>query len=440
MMNSPSHKVSSDIVAACVNDVAFALYPELSTRGNQIFSPLGIYCVLRMLYEGARGETRRALSRWLGHESRSPAPADLRRLLDKLESLARLTDDEARELEDAGRRRRQFEQSGQWDRFLKDAGRARQQLEQSGQWDRLLDNMFGNATADDVRLHLSVANGIWIQKGYAYNADFLETIHAMIEAETATLDFAGHPSEACEAINAWVAERTHGRIGSMLSPNQVAPLTRAIVGNALYFKAKWQDEFHESKRGHFYLLDGTRVETQMMVGEFGGLNYVQQPDFWAVELPYYRRPISMVLLVPNSQGEDALAALERQMSSRWSEILDARAQWNAVILTMPQFKVRGSHSLSSTLSPLGLNAIFAPGADFSGISDEPGFAVDEILHDAYISVDQYGTEAAAATLAMTLGFTPRAQVPLTIDRPFLFLVSDKSSGVILFLGRFEKPE
>lgn len=439
MMNSPSHKVSSDLVAACVNDAAFALYPELSTRGNQIFSPLGIYCVLRMLYEGARGETRRALSRWLDHESRSAAPADLRLLLDKLESLARLTDAEARQLEDTGRARRQFE-SGQGDGFLKDAVRARQQLEQSGQWDRLLDNMFGNATADDVRLHLSVASGIWIQKGYACNADFLETIHAMIAAEMATLDFAGHPSEACEAINAWVAELTHGRIGSMLSPDRVSPLTRAIVGNALYFKARWEEKFPNSKRGHFYLLDGTRVETQMMVGEFWGLNYVQQPDFWAVELPYYRRPISMVLLVPNSQGEDALAALERQMSSRWGQILDARAQRNTVILTMPQFKVHGSHSLGR-LSSLGLNAIFAPGADFSGISDEPGFAVDEILHDAYISVDQYGTEAAAATLAATMGARlPREQVALTIDRPFIFLVLDKSSGVILFLGRVEKPE
>ena len=178
----------------------------------------------------------------------------------------------------------------------------------------------------------------------------------------------------------------------------------------------------------------------MMTGKFLHLKYAEHSDFWAVELPYYRRPISMVFLMPNAAGEAALKALERQLPARWNEMVASPAPDQAVILTIPQFNLEGSFDLVDTLSNLGLGTLFRPAADFSGISDEPGFGIDAIKHKTYLSVDENGTEAAAVTWAMMLGASlaePPEWITLSIDRPFLFAIVEKLSGVILFLGRIE---
>ena len=420
-MNPRYHGDMSKVAAARINDVAFALYCDLSAGGNLIFSPLGVYCVLRMLLYGAQGETRQVLSLLLQENSETDAPSPLRVLLDLLDSYTRLTVTEVDSIEHASEARRRLEQSGEW-----------------GEHHAIL---YGTASEDDLRLQLSIANAIWIQEGYECKPGFRDAIHAMMAADPTVLDFKGRRAESCDAINAWVSEQTHGRIGAMLSPESVSPLTRAILGNALYFKARWQQEFHKSKMGNFTLLDGAKIQVQMMEGEFWRLKHVHRSDFWAVELPYYGRPISMVLIVPTLPGKDALVRFEHQLSDRWSEISDGEQEWEAVTLTMPQFKVRGSHRLSDTLSGLGLDVVFLPEADFSGISEEPGFRIDDILHDAYLAVDQHGTEAAAVTLAAMEGaMRPLQRTALVIDRPFLFAVVDKNSGVILFIGKVENPE
>lgn len=420
-MSPQSRRDEAKVIAASVNDVAFGLYRELAARDNMIFSPLGVYCVLRMLYEGARGETREALLRLLRRESHSADPAPLLRpLLDELESLTQLTEDEIRALEASAEERRR--------------------LEARGEWDETRALFLGTATAEDLRLDLRIASAIWIQTGYAIDPGFMAALRAMMEADVTSLDFASNPARSCDAINSWVAERTHGRIETMLA--HIPPLTRAIVGNALYFKARWQDEFGEPKPSHFYLLDGTQVQVQMMAGHFSDLNHIRGNDFWAVELPYYGTSVSMVLMVPAHPGGSAFSSLERDLARRWTEALDRPATATAAVLTMPQFKVQASRELAATLSRLGLGSVFGPGADFSGVSGEPGVHVSEILHNTYLTVDRYGTEAAAATLAVVYGAAlqpPPKPIVLRIDRPFLFAVVDRTSGVILSLGKVENP-
>ena len=303
-MSPQSRRDEAKVIAASVNDVAFGLYRELAARDNMIFSPLGVYCVLRMLYEGARGETREALLRLLRRESHSADPAPLLRpLLDELESLTQLTEDEIRALEASAEERRR--------------------LEARGEWDETRALFLGTATAEDLRLDLRIASAIWIQTGYAIDPGFMAALRAMMEADVTSLDFASNPARSCDAINSWVAERTHGRIETMLA--HIPPLTRAIVGNALYFKARWQDEFGEPKPSHFYLLDGTQVQVQMMAGHFSDLNHIRGNDFWAVELPYYGTSVSMVLMVPAHPGGSAFSSLERDLARRWTEALDRPA-------------------------------------------------------------------------------------------------------------------
>ena len=374
----------SNVAAEALNEMSSVLYQAIAGRDNLVFSPLGIYCVLSMLHQGARGETRRILS----HMFPEADQAALRRLLRRLRWLmARRPDDE-------------------------------------------------------LSTELSIAAAIWIQEGYACSPAFVESVHEVTEGEVAALDFAGRPDAAATAISDWVREKTRGLCGPMVSGKAISPLTKAVLGTALYYKARWAKKFDEPKPGPFDQLDGEKLDVQMMAGRFSHLSYVRHADYWGLELPYRDGPASMVVLVPNSRGQESLSALESQIGPGLREVVGAASD-QEVALTMPQFRIKGSHGISDDSDRLGLGHIFSPEADFSGITVEPGLRIDRLLHDAYINVDRYGTEAAAATLAvMDTGiYTPAPEpIVLTIDRPFVFAVLEKVSGAILFLGRVVRPE
>ena len=406
------------LTAKYINQLGFSLYRELATQSNVVFSPLGIYCVLRMLQEGARGETRRAISQLLYQGSEPVSTGGFEVLLEELYSHAELKDYQLR--------------------LLEIDIRDQKKLIKNGKWSELSDN---SVSAYKKLLRLSISNGIWIQNGYPFKTDFLNGIQSIMAAEAVNLDFEGHPAQACERINTWVAEHTRGRIAEMISPSDISELTRGILGNALYFKATWVHEFSDPRPGTFHLFDGTKIEVPMMGSGIFGLYTVQRDDFWAVELPYQKSryhlsSFSMILVVPASPGIEAFGALERHLSQ--SEVIFPEAEQRDVILNMPPFTILGCHSLVPLLAGLGLGAVFDAGADFTGISDELGFHVDSILQSSYINVDQHGTEAAAATLGITLGGIPK-WIYLTIDRPFLFMLIEKESGLILFQGKVANP-
>jgi len=387
--STPPSQGESQRVATSVNAAAFALHRELTGQGNLLFSPLSVYCVLRLLYEGARGETRRALGRLLGPDSAPAAPPDLRLLLEELESLTRSSETETRFAEP---------------------------------------------------LDLRIANGIWIQDTYPLVSGFLPSVRAVMDADVASLDFAGHPERSCDEINAWIADRTRGRISDMLS--NISPLTRAVIGNAVYFKAGWDEVFGEPAPGRFYRLDGSETEVQMMRGHFSDLNLLEVDDFWAIELPYRSRPVSMLLMIPRLPGAAALTALERQIVKTWSSVRDPRWHRIDAILAMPSFEIRESYELIPALGRMGLGEALGGAGDWSGITEEKGVGFDRVQHDTYIKVDQFGTEAIAATLASMYGAAlepPPEPRTITIDRPFLFGIWHWTSGVILFLGKVENP-
>jgi serpin B len=375
-MNDLTKRDQIGRTADYINQVGFNLYRQLETQNNLVFSPFGIYCVLRMLYEGARGETRRTISQLLYPNSEG------------------VPDDE-------------FQVLIKW-----------------------LQSAF----------QLSIVNSIWIQEGYSFKPDFLETVQSTMRVETANLDFEGNLLSACEEINVWVAEQTNGRINKVISPESLSDMTRGILGNALFFKANWEREFKKLDPEPFYLLDGSHIEVPMMGTYFFAPNAVIRSDYWAVELSYRKSQqecssFSMILLMPAYPGIEALSALERRLSN--FEVLIPEEEKMHITLTMPLFMILGHLPLVPDLVDIRIGEVFKTGADFTGISDELGFHVDQLFQNSYIQVDEYGTEAGAVTFAETVG--GYIDNHLTIDRPFLYLLIERVSGLILFMGKVLNP-
>ncbi|MHC4651933.1 MAG: serpin family protein [Planctomycetota bacterium] len=325
-MNTMTNPQAVSHTSGSITVLAFDLLAELPKSENLVFSPLGIYCLLAMLYEGAETDTRGAIARFISQDPKKPLAVTVHSLLAELYSRTELTADELLGIGEAEAERTALLESGEW---------GEEQAE-------FAERFYGNATADDLRLQLSVSNGMWVAECYPYRRDFAEILHAELAAEVRPLDFASDPGGACKAINDWVHDRTHGKITTVVAPEQLSPLTRLILTNTVYFKGRWQEEFSAPAPGPFYLLDGSCVEARMMKRAFWGLNWVRHDEYWAVELPYFNRPLSMVIIVPSAPGQEALHDLERGLRRNWPVVShESSTEWQQVNLTVPEFRFTG---------------------------------------------------------------------------------------------------
>ncbi|MFP3975806.1 MAG: serpin family protein, partial [Dehalococcoidia bacterium] len=230
---------------------------------------------------------------------------------------------------------------------------------------------------------------------------------------------------------------TEERIEDLIPQGAIDAATRLVLTNAIYFNAAWQYPFSEdlTKDGPFYLLDGEQVTVPMMQ-QTESFGYTEGEGYQAVELRYDGGKLSMVILLPEDGNfEDFEESLQAQgIDDIIDELYNAQ-----VTLKMPKFEFESKFSLKDTLSEMGMPVAFSGGADFSGMIGSPDLFIDEVLHKAFVSVDEAGTEAAAATaVAMQCGM-PAQQVDVTIDRPFIFLIRDIDTGAILFVGRVPNP-
>ncbi len=252
------------------------------------------------------------------------------------------------------------------------------------------------------------------------------------------LDFATAPEESRVAINDWVSEQTEGKIEDLIPQGLISSLTRLVLTNAIYFNAAWADPFEEesTEEGAFRLLDGSEVSVPMM-RQTESFGYAEGGDYQAIELPYDGHELSMVIVLPE-EGE--LEAFEDSLDAeRLDAILKARER-RQVALTMPKFEFEAQFSLAQTLAALGMPQAFTPDADFSGMTGARDLFISEVVHKAFVSVDEAGTEAAAATaVVMVESAMPEEPVEMTVDHPFLFLIRDIESGAILFVGRVVDP-
>jgi serpin B len=288
---------------------------------------------------------------------------------------------------------------------------------------------------------LAMANALWGQSGYAFQPDFLDVLSQYYGAGMHTLDFAKDQEAARQAINQWVSQQTNQRIQDLIARGVITPDTRMVLTNAIYFKASWQNEFNKSQTadGPFILGRDATVQVPMM-HEMAFYGYVKENGVTVVELPYSNADFSMVIVMPDP---DTLQSFEQSLDANKMAALINDLKQEEVDLTMPKFTFDDSFGLAKTLQGLGMTDAFTPGvADFSKIDGGKGkLFIQDVVHKAFIAVDEQGTEAAAATgVVVGTSAMPVETAKVVIDHPFLFLIRDQQSGTILFVGRVVNPK
>ena len=292
---------------------------------------------------------------------------------------------------------------------------------------------------------LRVASSVWGQEGRHFLPAYLDILALNYGEEVRQLDFMRDPNAASARINEWASDETEGRISHLISPDAITPFTKLVLANAVYFKAEWQQPFDDraASRQLFYALDGTEERVEMMRQQ-SRLRYAAGQGYRIVELPYRGRGMAMTILVPDS---GRFGEFEESLSGSALMGMLKGLNHEVVRLTMPRFETESAFRLSDTLRDMGMENAFDYGsADFSGMDGRSCQAkgdvcllISDVLHRAFVSVDEAGTEAAAATAVTertTQAFIPEETVvELTIDRPFIFFIRDLETGSLLFLGR-----
>jgi serpin B len=296
---------------------------------------------------------------------------------------------------------------------------------------------FASISGDGVVL--DVVNTAWIESALHVRQEFLNPPVTVQRA-----DFRHEPEAARRAVNAAVEAQTAGKITGLIQPGIINELTRLILVNAVYLKARWEHEFPErqTRKEPFYPERSGPVHVEMMrMDEL--LAYHRDDGYQAVLLPYKGRALAMAVVLPDGPlSEFPLAGLGG-VAGVLRDLLAGRAEYQ-VDLRLPKFTMSAGFLLRDTLEALGIVRAFEDGADFGGITDEP-LKIREAIHKVYLAIDEEGTEAAAATAAvvvmgMALRHRPPAErVVFTADRPFLFAVVEITSGLPLFLGQFTRP-
>jgi serpin B len=379
----PAGDASARDGAAALNAMGLDLFGELAAPDqNAVISPLSIGIALGMARAGARGTTADEMDAVM-HDAAA--------------------DDHANWLSSLGR------ELAQRNRTITDE----QDVEH------------------EIALHL--ANAPFAQRGFSLHQAFLDALAARFGAGLRLVDFIRDSEGSRQAINGWVNEQTRDRIPELLPNEFIDGKTRLVLVNAVYLNAPWAAPWGAADGGSraFTRPDGSIVRVAMMTTD-GQLPYAEGDGWQAVELPYLGNDLAMLLVVP----ED-LAAFEANLDGEsFAAVVNALGE-RQTLVTMPKFEVETQADLIPPLKSLGVRAAFDD-ADFSGISDAPLY-VSGVVHQANISVDEKGTEAAAATAVGMAVSAPYGEVEVRADRPFLFAVRDRQTGAVLFLGHVADP-
>lgn len=369
------------------NQFAMDLYQKIKEQdGNLIYSPFSISMALAMVYGGARGTTA-----------------------EQMAAVMHIPQNDA-----------QIHAAFNWlDQTLESRAAGPEGKKNSG-------------------FELSIANSIWGQKGFAFQADFLDLLAENYGAGLRAADFAADPNGSRRVINDWVSDETRKKIQDLLPEGSVTTDTRLVLANAIYFNAPWKDEFKttDTQDLPFHLLDGSQVDVPMMHAK-KNYGYTYGNGYSAVALPYRGDQVAMLIILPD---EGNYAAFEDGLSAEVLSNIIGEMSYDEVNLTLPKFTFDTSLSMNDTLISLGMiDAFDAQAADFSGIDGERDLVITDVVHKAFIDVNEKGTEAAAAT-GIVVGVTAfKEENIVTVDRPFLFAIYDKVTGSILFFGRVTDP-
>lgn len=293
----------------------------------------------------------------------------------------------------------------------------------------------------DPDVLLEIANAIYYRQGLPVKDQFIATNKNYYDAEVKPLNF--DAVDAKDIINQWVAEKTRDKIPEII--DQIDSDLAMILLNAIYFNGIWQFKFDENKTHElpFRHGDGTMKDVATMSQETS-LEYFSNDKFSAVHLPYGKGQYRMTVLLPD-QDQTTESLIADMTLPNWNGWLKDFRKHDNVVVTMPRFKFAWEMTLNEILVSMGMPAAFNPNAaDFSGITGGKDLYIGFVKHKTYIDVNENGTEAAAVTAVGMFTTSMPADMPkkiyFTVDRPFLFVITEKSTGAILFIGEIRAPE
>ncbi len=368
------------------NQFSFEYYDNVKeSDGNIFFSPYSISTALAMTYEGARGKTADQMQSVL----HVPKEGELRR--------------------------------------------------------KASAQVYNEINKDDKNYSLSTANALWVKKEYEFNSDYFGIVEDYYGGKVTNIDFRNSKSSS-SLINTWIENQTNGKITDLISPEIITPNTRLILTNAIYFKGKWINQFNKNKTKEedFRVTTGKTVTVHLMqsVNSQTQFNYLEMDTFQILELPYSGEELSMLIFLPK---EDNLKKFEKKFTfdklQKWKQNMEKEQ----VDVFIPRFKFEAKYSLTSILSEMGMPLAFSDSADFTGMENNPeeNLKIDEVIHQAFVEVNEEGTEAVAATAVGMGGITSVGQEPIIptfrADHTFIFIIQDKRNGNILFMGRVIDP-
>jgi len=392
-------RVSSDPALApqaarAVNALGTDLYARLAAEnpGNLVFSSASIMLALAMTRAGAAGGTATEMDRVLHADLVGTSPDALHPALNSLSAV--------------------------------------------------LESRSGMFTVDEQQqqVELSIANSLWGQVDINWLTLFLDTLAVNYGAGMRLTDYRADAEAARTEINRWVGEATKQRIPDLLGPGTITADTALTLVNAIYMKAPWFHPFEDdaTTTGPFATAASTTVQVPIMHTS-RTMQYAAGDGWQMVELPYVGNALAMTLLVPDL---GRLAEIEGLLPSGLFDTGVGALGPRDVTLGLPKFDIESRAQLSRLMAALGMPTAFDPnGADFSGITNDLQLFIDLIVHQANITVDEKGTEAAAATAVVMVPTAAPSEPPVTleIDHPFLFAVRDVPTGAVLFLGRVTDP-
>jgi serine protease inhibitor len=365
---------------AANTEFGFRLFAQLLQHQNEnvLISPSSVAIALSMTYNGASGNTQKAIASTLGVQGMS--------------------------------------------------------LEQINRANAALESSLENA---DPEVKLAIANSLWGRTGFSFKPDFLQRNRTFYNAEIASLDFSS--PGAVDRINAWVSQNTAGKIPTIV--DQISAAHVLFLINAVYFKGRWTEPFNkqDTRNRPFHLSNGDRKQQPMMV-QHGEYRYAETDRFQAISLPYGNGRLSLYVFLPNSNV--GLQRFNQTLTpENWHTWMGLFSKQEGTI-QLPRFKFEYSTSLNQALKALGMTIAFDPTqADFSGISTE-ATAIDQVQHKTFMEVNEEGTEAAAVTSVAMMRASMQQSQPfqMVVDRPFFCVIRDNQTGTILFMGTVINPK
>jgi len=366
------------------NAFGFDLYHKFKGEaGNLFFSPYSISSALTMTYEGAKGKTA-----------------------EEMQTILYLPDDKNKIRHD-------------------------------------FKSIYDELIKADTPYKLRTANALWAQKDYLFDNEYVNAIKKYYDGQLTNLDFKTKTENSRITINSWIENKTNDKIKNLIPKGMLSPMTRLVLTNAIYFKADWSKQFDakDTREGKFRLVSGEDVSTQMM-HKMGNCNYAETDNLQILEMDYLGNDLAMLIILPK---ENNISKIENIFSKEKLDAWKSAMENLKVRVTLPKFKFETKYFMAKDLKEMGMPTAFKyPDADFTAMSPTDELYIDEVIHQTFVEVAEYGTEAAAATaVIMMAGAAPQREQEqpkiFNADHPFIFIIHQKKSGNILFMGRLSDP-